>query len=210
MKYRKTLLAAVLTVPLALTACGSDEGTADDSTATSSAPEQSASNTDGDAPKPEEGQPALEGQPGEPAPEGENPPPPAPPQDPNAPQDPQTAPPVPAHEGTDQQQIESLVNGMNVGDNMPARFHYVADNYCAAYLDPRGGADGFRAQADSFMVDGKPVTISETGQEIPTVNGVTNVQVNGDNATGDIQSSQGSYPMQFTREGGTWKICPTS
>ncbi|QNH95885.1 hypothetical protein [Corynebacterium anserum] len=198
MKYRKILMAAMIMAPLALSACGSDEKSADSSADKNSASAVSASNSA--TATTEQPQSSTEAQKGNSASEGSSSPLP-----PEA-----TAAPVPSHEGSDQQQIESLVNGMNVGDNMSARFHYVADNYCEAYLEPRGGAAGFRAQADSFVINGKPVTVSETGQEIPTVKGVTNVKVDGDKATGDIQSSQGSYPMQFTREGGAWKICPSS
>ncbi|WP_459612147.1 hypothetical protein [Corynebacterium urogenitale] len=238
MNYRKTLLAAVLVVPLTLTACGSDEENADNAATSATSQESSTSAKPGednkdakegkDGKESESSKPSSGDQPDAPEREGADRPAGAAPAPNNAEgrEGGSNGRPAPAGGGggNDTEAITRLVEGLDDGgNNMQALAYYTLDNSCTAYINSRGGEAQLRSQADG-MVDpatGKPLNFSdfekmarEAGAQVPANMGmakiqkVENVNVTGDRATAFVTSEQNATEMQFAREGGQWKICP--
>ena len=228
MNYRKSIFAAVLTLPLVLAACGSDEeanSDASSSNSSSSSAKTSSSKSDADKKKEEEAKKkeeeakkkdeaakkaeaekkAAEGQPAEgeegaaPAQGGNNPGAAAP-------------KPIeggqPANEG-DSQQINALVMGYN-GRDIDGFFDYTIDNACPSYVNANGGPEAMRIVSKQMT---QSPDWDAVGRQGPTVEGVNNIQVNGDRASADVTMT---YPgadsitevTAFSREGGKWTFCP--
>ncbi|WP_312099511.1 hypothetical protein [Corynebacterium dentalis] len=213
MTHRKTLLAAVMTVPLFLAACGSDEEGSTDASSTSASSEATqskdgsetaASGESSAAPSSSEGQdPAkdpqdsAQGEQSDQSQEGSP-----------APANGEGQAPVPAAAGTgseeDRQAITNLVYGMDDGgDNVGAFLTYTVDHSCSAYKERYGGDETLRQQAD----EAKNLTFTQIGSPKPTVTGVDNVQVNGDSASADVSSDTSTENLKFVREGGSWMFC---
>lgn len=232
MNYRKTLMAAVLAVPLALTACGSDEENADNAAASSSTESSTSAkatdkpDADKDKDKKDdkesgEAKPSDENKPeGE---QGDNPDRPAGAPAPNGQGNGQPAP-AGGGNAADKEAITNLVNGMDDGgNNMQALAYYTLDNSCTAYINAKGGEAQLRSEAKQMVnpANGAPLTFTDfekmarqAGMQVPNNMGmakiqkVENINVNGDNATAFVTSDQNAAEMQFAREGGQWKICP--
>ena len=210
MTHRKTLLAAVMTVPLFLAACGSDEEGSTDASSTSvssgatqseSSSETAASGEPSAAPSGSEGQdPAKDPAQGEQSDQTQGGSP--------TPANGEGQAPVPAAGGTgseeDRQAITNLVYGMDDGgDNVGAFLTYTVDHSCTAYKERYGGDETLRQQAD----EAKNLTFTQVGSPKPTVTGVDNVQVNGDSASADVSSDTSTENLKFVREGGSWMFC---
>lgn len=219
MSYRKSIFAAVLALPLVLSACGSDEETKD---AASSSAKTSTSKTDknkdadkkaADEKKAEEGKKkavgkpdgAPEGEEGQPAGEGG--------QGAGIPGMPNVKAPQPVEGGqpagdADGEQITTMVQGLG-GRDIRGFMNYTVDNACRSYIDANGGEQNMRQSAD--MLANSPQFAAVNGQG-PSVDSVDNIQVNGDQASANVTLS---YPeadpvtevMPFTREGGKWTFC---
>lgn len=212
MNTRKSLLAAVMTVPLFLAACGSDDEASNDASKASSSASSSASGSSSSSAKPSESA-SDSAKPEESAPAD----PAADPQNPEAnPADPAAAgapgietpePRVPAGgtaSGDDTQAITNLVKGMEgSGDSVGGFLTYTVDHSCRAYKDKYGGDEVLRQQAN----EAKQMTFSQIGGAAPKIQSVNNVRVNGDSGTADVVGAEGPQTMNFQREDGNWTFC---
>lgn len=213
MSYRKTFAAALCVLPFALTACGSD-GDSGDSSASSSAssstttagPSTQKSETDKTAssndPSKDPQSPDADGAQGQPgqndqAQGGAN----------------QGQPPVPMSGSApqkDKEEITNLVLTLGQGSKNAAEFNnQLIDNSCKAYIDSKGGEEAARQSANAVQDAGSFNDIAR----VPKFTSVDDITVNGDQATAVVHAEQGgqsfSQKMNFTREDGRWKMCPT-
>lgn len=213
MSYRKTFAAALCVLPFALTACGSD-GDSGDSSASSSAssstttagPSTQKSETDKTAssndPSKDPASPDADGAQGQPgqndqAQGGAN----------------QGQPPVPMSGSApqkDKEEITNLVLTLGQGSKNAAEFNnQLIDNSCKAYIDSKGGEEAARQSANAVQDAGSFNDIAR----VPKFTSVDDITVNGDQATAVVHAEQGgqsfSQKMNFTREDGRWKMCPT-
>lgn len=114
---------------------------------------------------------------------------------------------VPA-QGSDDQQIRAVVQGMGRADGTGEDYlNYITDNSCQAYVDRNGGLPALRQAAQAART--RPA--SEVAPEIDDISGIS---VQGDRATAAVTAHQrGGTPfsqnMEFAREGGAWRICPS-
>lgn len=213
MSYRKTFAAALCVLPFALTACGSD-GDSGDSSASSSASSSTTtagsstqkSETDKTAssndPSKDPASPDADGAQGQPgqndqAQGGAN----------------QGQPPVPMSGSApqkDKEEITNLVLTLGQGSKNAAEFNnQLIDNSCKAYIDSKGGEEAARQSANAVQDAGSFNDIAR----VPKFTSVDDITVNGDQATAVVHAEQGgqsfSQKMNFTREDGRWKMCPT-
>lgn len=209
MTDRKTLLAIVLTLPLVLSACGSDDAPSESSTTTSSSASPAASSssavgspTGSPAPSaPNASQPASpSSSPGSPAPQS------APGADPAqpAPAAGQSAPDARSSGAEDSQQITSLIESMDDGgDDIAAFLLYTVDHTCSDVKNRYGGDQKLRDEANVA----RGMTFSKAGQPIPRISEVKNVQVNGDKATAEVTAANDTSTVNLLRENGQWTLC---
>lgn len=215
MSYRKALIAAVCTLPLVLTACGSDDKDAPSGakqiSASSSAAKKTDAKPEGASEQPKPGEP----KPGEPNPADPNAPAPAPaPGDPNAPApapapEGQPAPPAGPGNQADVDAIHNLVGGMrNVDQPFGSYLQFALDNSCSAYINAQGGPDLLRSQAQQAP----NVPASVLLQGTPSFD-IQNLQINGDEATATVVSTAAGQTQtennRFLRENGRWTFCGT-
>ena len=233
MKYRKSLLAVTCALPLALAACGKDDGesadgahsTTAESSASSSATGPSATrpsddkNKDGKASesdkaaKPDdahqgsdEKRPAAAGHADK---NGEG----------NKPgheqgsaerNDPAHGAP-PAASGGDSQQITALVKGMSNQRSAYDFLNYSLAHSCQSYISSQGGEKTIRSNNESIKAMGAE---GDKAIPVPAVKSVDKIQVNGDRATASVTASYANKPpqtepMSFARENGKWTLCPS-
>ncbi|HIW95515.1 MAG TPA: hypothetical protein H9867_03390 [Candidatus Corynebacterium gallistercoris] len=208
MTYRKVCVAAVLTVPLALAACGSDEGSQDSAASSSASSSTKESATKSATSK--ESTPAESPEADAPAPEDPNSPAAAPaPEVPPLPEGPAPVPVTGSAPEEDQAAIAHLVHGLSDGNkNMQDYARYTLAHSCQAYIERSGGMDKLRQEADALNQAGN---IGQYAQP-PQITSVDNITVNGDNATASVSTTMNNQAsteqMQFRREGGSWKLCP--
>lgn len=199
-------MSAVLTVPLVLTACGSDENDQDDAaqssttTSATSSTKESPEDTAAESPEGEEPAPAEHPAEAPPAPAAEVPP---------LPEGPAPVPVSGTAAQADQDAIAHLVHGLSDGNrNLQDYTRYMVGRSCQAYIDRNGGAENLRKRVDSINQAGN---INEFVKP-PQITSVDNVTVNGDRATASVSATLGNEAsteqMQFQREGGAWKFCP--
>ncbi len=228
MNYRKFVVAAVMTLPLALVACGSDEEQQAASTTKSTAATTSATTEAAPSSESATNEPTTES-----APAAEESAPAAAPSEEAAPVDPAEAQaaqdaldqlanngvvepmnqPIPngqAASAEDEAALRSLVNGLN-GQDIRGYMIYTIDNACQSYIDQNGGRDLVVQRAEAFAALPE---FDMVGRRGPNIDSIDEVSVNGDRATVRIAAS---YPgaaaateyMAFKREGDRWTICPT-
>ncbi|AHI04268.1 nuclear transport factor 2 family protein [Corynebacterium falsenii] len=216
MSYRKTFAAALCVLPFALTACGSDGDSGDssasssassstttagpstqksetDKTASSNDPSKDPQSPDADGAQGQKGQPGQNDQ----AQGGAN----------------QGQPPVPMSGSAsqkDKEEITNLVLTLGQGSKNAAEFNnQLIDNSCKAYIDSKGGEEAARQSANAVQDAGSFNDIAR----VPKFTSVDDITVNGDQATAVVHAEQGgqsfSQKMNFTREDGRWKMCPT-
>jgi hypothetical protein len=216
-RLRRATLAAVAAGSLVLAACGSDDdsdssadssaaGTAHSSATASHGAGSSAAATSGAPTSGSEkpGDPSEPGRPGDPGHPG------ADPQHPDGGDGarPDGGAPAPAADGDDAAAITAVVRGMADQRSQADFDQYTLDNYCAAYIDSRGGRDALQGEVDRTRADDHDVNAQIT------VDSVDDIRVDGDHATavtnGTVNGQPSSSPATYQREDGAWKICPTA
>lgn len=219
-RLRRATLAAVAAGSLVLAACGSDDdsdssadssaaGTAHSSATASHGAGSSAAATSG-APASGSEKPGKPGDPSEPGRPGDPGHPGADPQHPDGGDGarPDGGAPAPAADGDDAAAITAVVRGMADQRSQADFDQYTLDNYCAAYIDSRGGRDALQGEVDRTRADDHDVNAQIT------VDSVDDIRVDGDHATavtnGTVNGQPSSSPATYQREDGAWKICPTA
>lgn len=221
-RLRRAALAAVAAGSLVLAACGSDDDS-DSSTdssaagsshssatasrgAGSSAASTSAAPSTGSEKPGEPGNPSEPGRPGDPGHPGADPQHPDGGAGDGARRD--GGAPAPAAGGDDAAAITAVVRGMADQRSQADFDQYTLDNYCAAYIDSRGGRDALQGEVDRTRTDDHDVNAQIT------VDSVDDIRIDGDHATavtnGTVNGQPSSSPATYQREGGAWKICPTA
>ncbi|MBF4553770.1 hypothetical protein ACUY3M_06730 [Corynebacterium suicordis] len=206
MTQRKTLLAAVMVVPLFLAACGSDDEGSTETSASSNA-STSASQSEGKETKPAESTSAsASGNPSEANPEADA----AAAEQQNAAEEALAQPHEPrvpaggTASGDDTKAISDLTFGLAAGGNNVGTFlTYTVDNSCSEYKNRYGGDAKLRQEAETA----KELTFDQIGGTAPSISDVQNVRVNGDQATADVTSNEGAQSLNYVREGGKWTFC---
>ncbi|WP_133258545.1 Rv0361 family membrane protein [Corynebacterium heidelbergense] len=204
---RTVLISAALALPLALAGCGSDEDSqqaaSSASSGVSSARGSSSASSESTGVGEKQQRPDGQKPSGEPSPGNPAPPAGAPNGGGGAPDRPGAVP----VQGSDQDQIRSIVNGLGNTDRSAADYQlYIADNSCTAYLDANGGMENLRQNAEGAR--DRPAS-----EVAPRITGVDPITVNGERATATVTVEQNGSPatqdMQFARENGRWTICPS-
>ncbi|MDT9409154.1 Rv0361 family membrane protein [Corynebacterium rouxii] len=201
------VLACATAGVMVLTACGSDGDSSDSSankTSTGTSTSKSASAKTGepsDVPASESAAPA-------PAPENEQPAP-GPIDNPEI----SFIPQAPVADGApasaeDQQAIEGLVRGMMNATTVRQFMGYIPQNTCARYLEANGG---LAAMNIDQIPDVPLADFPQYAHARPTIDSVTDVQVNGDSASATVTSTAdgqtNSAVQRFARENGRWTFC---
>lgn len=201
------VLACATAGVMVLTACGSDGDSSDSSankTSTGTSTSKSASAKTGepsDVPASESAAPA-------PSPENEQPAP-GPIDNPEI----SFIPQAPVADGApasaeDQQAIEGLVRGMMNATTVRQFMGYIPQNTCARYLEANGG---LAAMNIDQIPDVPLADFPQYAHARPTIDSVTDVQVNGDSASATVTSTAdgqtNSAVQRFARENGRWTFC---
>lgn len=190
MKIRKTCVAALCAVslPLGLTACGSDGAEdAEDNAGNNNA----GNNADNAAPQDNQGDQAGEGEITQ-----------APVQGPEY---------KTAASEEDQQQIIDLLHGLSDGARpMDVYLNWTIDNTCRADIDQQGGEEAARQQAKDSAGQGN---FDEQPGRTPNITDIKDVMAEGDNAHAMVTIVEGERSdtnrMYFKREDAKWKFCHT-
>lgn len=206
------VLACATAGVMVLTACGSDGDSSDSSankTSTGTSTSKSASAKTGepsDVPASESAAPA-------PAPENEQPAPGQPAPGPIDNPEISFIPQAPVADGApasaeDQQAIEGLVRGMMNATTVRQFMGYIPQNTCARYLEANGG---LAAMNIDQIPDVPLADFPQYAHARPTIDSVTDVQVNGDSASATVTSTAdgqtNSAVQRFARENGRWTFC---
>lgn len=201
------VLACATAGVMVLTACGSDGDSSYSSankTSTGASTSKSASAKPGepsDAPAPESAVPAPAPENGQPAP--------GPIDNPEI----SFIPQAPVADGApasaeDQQAIEGLVRGMMNATTVRQFMGYIPQNTCARYLEANGG---LAAMNIDQIPDVPLADFPQYAHARPTIDSVTDVQVNGDSASATVTSTAdgqtNSAVQRFARENGRWTFC---
>ncbi|CAB0907517.1 hypothetical protein FRC0426_01434 [Corynebacterium diphtheriae] len=206
------VLACATAGVMVLTACGSDGDSSDSSankTSTGASTSKSASakpSEPSDAPASESAAPAPAPENGQPAPGH---PAPGPIDNPEIffiPQAP-VADGAPAS-AEDQQAIEGLVRGIMNATTVRQFMGYIPQNTCARYLEANGG---LAAMNIDQIPDVPLADFPQYAHARPTIDSVTDIQVNGDSASATVTSTAdgqtNSAVQRFARENGRWTFC---
>lgn len=206
------VLACATAGVMVLTACGSDGDSSDSSaskTSTGASTSKSASakpSEPSDAPAPESAAPAPTPENGQPAP-GQ--PAPGPIDNPEI----SFIPQAPVADGApasaeDQQAIEGLVRGIMNATTARQFMGYIPQNTCARYLEANGG---LAAMNIDQIPDVPLADFPQYAHARPTIDSVTDIQVNGDSASATVTSTAdgqtNSAVQRFARENGRWTFC---
>lgn len=206
------VLACATAGVMVLTACGSDGDSSDSSaskTSTGASTSKSASakpSEPSDAPAPESAAPAPTPENGQPAP-GQ--PAPGPIDNPEI----SFIPQAPVADGApasaeDQQAIEGLVRGIMNATTVRQFMGYIPQNTCARYLEANGG---LAAMNIDQIPDVPLADFPQYAHARPTIDSVTDIQVNGDSASATVTSTadgqRNSAVQRFARENGRWTFC---
>ncbi|CAB0559316.1 hypothetical protein CIP107522_01521 [Corynebacterium diphtheriae] len=206
------VLACATAGVMVLTACGSDGDNSDSSaskTSTGASTSKSASakpSEPSDAPAPESAAPAPTPENGQPAP-GQ--PAPGPIDNPEI----SFIPQAPVADGApasaeDQQAIEGLVRGIMNATTVRQFMGYIPQNTCARYLEANGG---LAAMNIDQIPDVPLADFPQYAHARPTIDSVTDIQVNGDSASATVTSTAdgqtNSAVQRFARENGRWTFC---
>ncbi|CAB1017964.1 hypothetical protein FRC0522_01493 [Corynebacterium diphtheriae] len=206
------VLACATAGVMVLTACGSDGDSSDSSankTSTGTSTSKSASAKTGepsDVPASESAAPA-------PSPENEQPAPGQPAPGPIDNPEISFIPQAPVADGApasaeDQQAIEGLVRGMMNATTVRQFMGYIPQNTCARYLEANGG---LAAMNIDQIPDVPLADFPQYAHARPTIDSVTDVQVNGDSASATVTSTAdgqtNSAVQRFARENGRWTFC---
>jgi hypothetical protein len=117
------------------------------------------------------------------------------------------APGAPAGDD-DAAQITAVARGIADQHNQADYNQYMLDNYCQGYIDGHGGRDALQGEVDRLRTENRDVDAQIT------VDGVDDIRVDGDSATGvtrgTVNGQPSSSPTNYLREGGAWKICPAA
>ncbi|CAB0780348.1 hypothetical protein FRC0182_01448 [Corynebacterium diphtheriae] len=201
------VLACATAGVMVLTACGSDGDSSDSSankTSTGASTSNSASAKLGepsDAPAPESAAPAPAPENGQPAP--------GPIDNPEI----SFIPQAPVADGApasaeDQQAIEGLVRGIMNATTVRQFMGYIPQNTCARYLEANGG---LAAMNIDQIPDVPLADFPQYAHARPTIDSVTDIQVNGDSASATVTSTAdgqtNSAVQRFARENGRWTFC---
>lgn len=206
------VLACATAGVMVLTACGSDGDSSDSSaskTSTGASTSKSASakpSEPSDAPASESAAPAPAPENGQPAPGHPAPGPIANPEISFIPQAP-VADGAPAS-AEDQQAIEGLVRGIMNATTVRQFMGYIPQNTCARYLEANGG---LAAMNIDQIPDVPLADFPQYAHARPTIDSVTDIQVNGDSASATVTSTAdgqtNSAVQRFARENGRWTFC---
>ncbi|CAB0997927.1 hypothetical protein FRC0501_01464 [Corynebacterium diphtheriae] len=206
------VLACATAGVMVLTACGSDGDSSDSSankTSTGASTSQSASakpSEPSDAPASESAAPAPAPENGQPAPGHPAPGPIDNPEISFIPQAP-VADGAPAS-AEDQQAIEGLVRGIMNATTVRQFMGYIPQNTCARYLEANGG---LAAMNIDQIPDVPLADFPQYAHARPTIDSVTDIQVNGDSASATVTSTAdgqtNSAVQRFARENGRWTFC---
>ncbi|CAB0558384.1 hypothetical protein BKD74_06360 [Corynebacterium diphtheriae] len=206
------VLACATAGVMVLTACGSDGDSSDSSankTSTGASTSKSASAKPGepsDAPAPESAAPAPAPENGQPAPGHPAPGPIDNPEISFIPQAP-VADGAPAS-AEDRQAIEGLVRGIMNATTVRQFMGYIPQNTCARYLEANGG---LAAMNIDQIPDVPLADFPQYAHARPTIDSVTDIQVNGDSASATVTSTAdgqtNSAVQRFARENGRWTFC---
>ncbi|UJL57954.1 hypothetical protein [Corynebacterium diphtheriae] len=206
------VLACATAGVMVLTACGSDGDSSDSSankTSTGASTSKSASakpSEPSDAPASESAAPAPAPENGQPAPGHPAPGPIDNPEISFIPQAP-VADGAPAS-AEDQQAIEGLVRGIMNATTVRQFMGYIPQNTCARYLEANGGLAAMNIDQipDVPLADFPQYALAR-----PTIDSVTDIQVNGDSASATVTSTAdgqtNSAVQRFARENGRWTFC---
>ncbi|MCR5914408.1 hypothetical protein GC425_05950 [Corynebacterium sp. zg254] len=223
MNYRKSLVAAVLAVPMLLTACGSDDEadqnasmkqSSSASTSSTDAPEGDKAKQDEEAKKADEAKKAEDAKKAEGEQPAEGQPRPA--------EGEETAPGGPALpaigggvvkpiEGgqpandEDRQQITAVVDKLG-GGTVENYLNAAADNACTPFLERNGGIGAVKQSIAAASANQQFVEVNSNMPKLA----VNDIQVNGDHATANVSAAGASDNLPFARENGQWKLCPSS
>ncbi|MHC9556771.1 hypothetical protein ACQQ7D_02505 [Corynebacterium diphtheriae] len=206
------VLACATAGVMVLTACGSDGDSSDSSaskTSTGASTSKSASakpSEPSDAPASESAAPAPAPENGQPAPGHPAPGPIDNPEISFIPQAP-VADGAPAS-AEDQQAIEGLVRGIMNATTVRQFMGYIPQNTCARYLEANGGL----AAMNIDQIPDVPLAhFPQYAHARPTIDSVTDIQVNGDSASATVTSTAdgqtNSAVQRFARENGRWTFC---
>ncbi|AWR16317.1 hypothetical protein CIP107577_01605 [Corynebacterium diphtheriae] len=206
------ILACATAGVMVLTACGSDGDSSDSSasnTSTGASTSKSASakpSEPSDAPAPESAAPAPAPENGQPAPGHPAPGPIDNPEISFIPQAP-VADGAPAS-AEDRQAIEGLVRGIMNATTVRQFMGYIPQNTCARYLEANGG---LAAMNIDQIPDVPLADFPQYAHARPTIDSVTDIQVNGDSASATVTSTAdgqtNSAVQRFARENGRWTFC---
>ncbi|CAB0824745.1 hypothetical protein FRC0293_01439 [Corynebacterium diphtheriae] len=206
------VLACATAGVMVLTACGSDGDSSDSSaskTSTGASTSKSASvkpSEPSDAPASESAAPAPAPENGQPAPGHPAPGPIDNPEISFIPQAP-VADGAPAS-AEDQQAIEGLVRGIMNATTVRQFMGYIPQNTCARYLEANGG---LAAMNIDQIPDVPLADFPQYAHARPTIDSVTDIQVNGDSASATVTSTAdgqtNSAVQRFARENGRWTFC---
>ncbi|CAB0610986.1 hypothetical protein CIP107546_01564 [Corynebacterium diphtheriae] len=206
------ILACATAGVMVLTACGSDGDSSDSSaskTSTGASTSKSASakpSEPSDAPASESAAPAPAPENGQPAPGHPAPGPIDNPEISFIPQAP-VADGAPAS-AEDQQAIEGLVRGIMNATTVRQFMGYIPQNTCARYLEANGG---LAAMNIDQIPDVPLADFPQYAHARPTIDSVTDIQVNGDSASATVTSTAdgqtNSAVQRFARENGRWTFC---
>ncbi|CAB0848945.1 hypothetical protein FRC0505_01513 [Corynebacterium diphtheriae] len=206
------VLACATAGVMVLTACGSDGDSSDSSankTSTGASTSKSASakpSEPSDAPASESAAPAPAPENGQPAPGH---PAPGPIDNPEI----SFIPQAPVSDGApasaeDQQAIEGLVRGIMNATTVRQFMGYIPQNTCARYLEANGG---LAAMNIDQIPDVPLADFPQYAHARPTIDSVTDIQVNGDSASATVTSTAdgqtNSAVQRFARENGRWTFC---
>lgn len=206
------ILACATAGVMVLTACGSDGDSSDSSasnTSTGASTSKSASakpSEPSDAPAPESAATAPAPENGQPAPGHPAPGPIDNPEISFIPQAP-VADGAPAS-AEDRQAIEGLVRGIMNATTVRQFMGYIPQNTCARYLEANGG---LAAMNIDQIPDVPLADFPQYAHARPTIDSVTDIQVNGDSASATVTSTAdgqtNSAVQRFARENGRWTFC---
>ncbi|UWE91636.1 hypothetical protein NY044_09000 [Corynebacterium diphtheriae bv. mitis] len=108
----------------------------------------------------------------------------------------------------DQQAIEGLVRGIMNATTVRQFMGYIPQNTCARYLEANGG---LAAMNIDQIPDVPLADFPQYAHARPTIDSVTDIQVNGDSASATVTSTAdgqtNSAVQRFARENGRWTFC---
>lgn len=206
------ILACATAGVMVLTACGSD-GDSSDSSASKTSTGASTSKSASAKPSEPSDAPASESAAPAPAPENGQPAPGHPAPGPIDNSEISFIPQAPVADGApasaeDQQAIEGLVRGIMNATTVRQFMGYIPQNTCARYLEANGG---LAAMNIDQIPDVPLADFPQYAHARPTIDSVTDIQVNGDSASATVTSTAdgqtNSAVQRFARENGRWTFC---